>query len=128
MTKAALCLLGRNPEASTSLWKGHINHSHHESRAYLALTRTVSFEDATERASRLTNEKAMLTLVTTDHSHVLIFGGYPLRGSSIFRLAPERTSDGKVYTSILYGNGKGFAISRVSRSNISNSQSGDPKY
>lgn len=63
---------------------GLIDQGHHRSRAYLALTEAVSFDDAIDRASQLTNEKDTLTLVTADHSHVFTFGGYTLRGSSIF--------------------------------------------
>lgn len=69
---------------------GRIDHGHHENRAYLALTETVSFDDAIDRASQLTNEKDTLTLITADHSHVFTFGGYTLRGSSIFGRARER--------------------------------------
>lgn len=42
------------------------------------------FDSAIERASQLTSEKDTLTLITADHSHVFAFGGYTLRGTSIF--------------------------------------------
>ena len=42
------------------------------------------FDSAIDKASQLTSEKDTLTLVTADHSHVFSFGGYTLRGSSIF--------------------------------------------
>lgn len=67
-----------------------IDQGHHRNRAYLALTEAVSFDDAIDRASQLTNEKDTLTLVTADHSHVFTFGGYTLRGSSIFGRPRER--------------------------------------
>lgn len=63
---------------------GRIDHGHHDSKAQLALTETVSFDDAIDRAGQLTSDKDTLTLVTADHSHVFTFGGYPLRGSSVF--------------------------------------------
>lgn len=69
---------------------GLIDQGHHRNRAYLALTEAVSFDDAIDRASQLTNEKDTLTLVTADHSHVFTFGGYTLRGSSIFGGPRER--------------------------------------
>ena len=63
---------------------GRIDHGHHESIAYRALTEAVMFDNAIAKASQLTSEADTLTLVTADHSHVFTFGGYPLRGTSIF--------------------------------------------
>ncbi|KAM5266731.1 intestinal-type alkaline phosphatase-like [Hipposideros larvatus] len=129
MTEAALRLLGRNPRGFYLFVEGgQIDQGHHKSRAYLALTETVSFDDAIDRASQLTNEKDTLTLITADHSHVFTFGGYTLRGSSIFGLAPGKASDGKAYTSLLYANGPGFALSGGSRPNVDESQSSDREY
>jgi alkaline phosphatase len=48
------------------------------------------FDSAIEKASQLTSERDTLTLVTADHSHVFTFGGYTLRGTSIF----GRSGDG----------------------------------
>lgn len=42
------------------------------------------FDSAIDKAGQLTSERDTLTLVTADHSHVFSFGGYTLRGSSIF--------------------------------------------
>ncbi|XP_036276515.1 intestinal-type alkaline phosphatase-like [Pipistrellus kuhlii] len=129
MTEAALRLLSRNPRGFYLFVEGgRIDQGHHAGRAYFALTEAVGFDDAINRASQLTSEKDTLTLVTADHSHVFTFGGYTLRGTSIFGLAPEAASDGKTYTSILYGNGPGFVISGGSRPNVSDSQSNDPNY
>lgn len=44
----------------------------------------MEFDRAIERAGTLTDEAQTLTVVTADHSHVFSFGGYTLRGSSIF--------------------------------------------
>lgn len=63
---------------------GRIDQGHHAGTAYLALTEAVMFDSAIEKASQLTNEKDTLTLITADHSHVFAFGGYTLRGTSIF--------------------------------------------
>ena len=63
---------------------GRIDHGHHENIAYRALTEAVMFDNAIAKASQLTSEADTLTLVTADHSHVFTFGGYPLRGTSIF--------------------------------------------
>lgn len=40
-------------------------------------------------------------------------------------LAPEVAEDGKAFTSLLYANGPGFAISNGSRPNVNDSQSGE---
>lgn len=63
---------------------GRIDHGHHDGAAHKALMEAVEFDNAIERAGHLTNEDETLTVVTADHSHVFSFGGYTLRGSSIF--------------------------------------------
>ena len=50
----------------------------------MALTDTVMFDNAIAKANELTSELDTLILVTADHSHVFSFGGYTLRGTSIF--------------------------------------------
>lgn len=48
------------------------------------------FDTAIDKAGQLTSEKDTLILVTADHSHVFSFGGYTLRGSSVFGKTRER--------------------------------------
>ncbi|NXL86104.1 PPBI phosphatase, partial [Alectura lathami] len=109
MTEAAITILSRNPNGFYLFVEGgRIDHGHHEGIAYRALTEAVEFDRAIEQAGKLTDEADTLTVVTADHSHVFSFGGYTLRGSSIFGLAPLKASDLKSYTSILYGNGPGY--------------------
>uniref|UniRef100_A0A9L0JRK2 Alkaline phosphatase n=1 Tax=Equus asinus TaxID=9793 RepID=A0A9L0JRK2_EQUAS len=129
MTEAALRVLSRNPSGFYLFVEGgRIDHGHHAGTAYLALTEATMFDDAIDKASQLTSEEDTLTLVTADHSHVFSFGGYTLRGSSILGLAPSKASDGKAYTSILYGNGPGYVLSGGSRPDVNESQSMDPAY
>ncbi|XP_017741706.1 PREDICTED: intestinal-type alkaline phosphatase [Rhinopithecus bieti] len=129
MTEAALRLLSRNPRGFYLFVEGgRIDHGHHESLAYHALTEAVMFDDAIERAGQLTSEEDTLTLVTADHSHVFSFGGYTLRGSSIFGLAPSKARDSKAYTSILYGNGPGYVLNAGVRPDVNESESGSPDY
>ncbi|XP_029788727.1 intestinal-type alkaline phosphatase [Suricata suricatta] len=130
MTEAALHLLRRNPRGFYLFVEGgRIDHGHHDGTAYLALTEAVMFDSAIDKASQMTSEKDTLTLVTADHSHVFSFGGYTLRGSSIFGLAPSKALDNKTYTSILYGNGPGgLALKDGPRPNVNDSQSRDPSY
>ncbi|NWS83303.1 PPBI phosphatase, partial [Toxostoma redivivum] len=108
MMEAAITILSRNPEGFYLFVEDKIDHGHHDGAAHKALTEAVEFDRAIERAGALTDEDDTLTVVTADHSHVFSFGGYTLRGSSIFGLAPSTASDGKNYTSILYGNGPGY--------------------
>ncbi|KAM4836174.1 intestinal-type alkaline phosphatase 1-like [Thomomys bottae] len=127
MTEAALRLLSRNPRGFYLFVEGgRIDHGHHDGAAYRALTEAVQFDSAIDRAALLTSEQDTLTLVTADHSHVFSFGGYTLRGASIFGLAPQKASDGKTYTSILYGNGPGHV--QGNRPNVTETESGEPTY
>ncbi|XP_038195641.1 intestinal-type alkaline phosphatase [Arvicola amphibius] len=128
MTEAALRVLSRNPNGFYLFVEGGgIDCGHHLGTAYLALTEAVMFDTAIEKASQLTSEKDTLTIVTADHSHVFSFGGYTLRGTSIFGLAPLKALDGKSYTSILYGNGPGY-VGTGERPNVTAAESGDPSY
>ncbi|NXS05582.1 PPBI phosphatase, partial [Oxylabes madagascariensis] len=108
MMEAAITILSRNPNGFYLFVEDKIDHGHHDGAAHKALTEAVEFDRAIERAGALTDEDETLTVVTADHSHVFSFGGYTLRGSSIFDLAPKTAIDGKNYTSILYGNGPGY--------------------
>ncbi|XP_041897800.1 intestinal-type alkaline phosphatase-like [Corvus kubaryi] len=109
MMEAAISILSRNPKGFYLFVEGgRIDHGHHDGAAHKALTEAVEFDRAIERAGALTDEAETLTVITADHSHVFSFGGYTLRGSSIFGLAPKTATDGKNYTSILYGNGPGY--------------------
>ncbi|NWH55965.1 PPBI phosphatase, partial [Geococcyx californianus] len=108
MTEAAITILSRNPNGFYLFVEDKIDHGHHNGEAHKALTEAVEFDRAIERAGILTDEAQTLTVITADHSHVFSFGGYTLRGSSIFGLAPSKSTDKKNYTSILYGNGPGY--------------------
>ncbi len=64
--------------------RGRIDHGHHDGVAKLALTETIMFDRAIQRASELTSELDTLTVVTADHSHVFTFGGNTPRGNPVF--------------------------------------------
>nr|XP_020751682.1 intestinal-type alkaline phosphatase-like [Odocoileus virginianus texanus] len=129
MTEAAVRVLSRNPRGFFLFVEGgRIDHGHHANIAYRALTETIMFDNAIAKASQLTSEADTLTLVTADHSHVFTFGGYPLRGTSIFGLADGKASDRKSYTTLLYGNGPGYRLNMGSRPDVNEKQSVDPEY
>ncbi|NP_001096792.1 alkaline phosphatase-like precursor [Bos taurus] len=129
MTEVALRVLSRNPRGFYLFVEGgRIDHGHHDDKAYMALTEAVMFDNAIAKANELTSELDTLILVTADHSHVFSFGGYTLRGTSIFGLAPSKALDSKSYTSILYGNGPGYALGGGSRPDVNDSTSEDPSY
>ncbi|XP_076405626.1 intestinal-type alkaline phosphatase 1-like isoform X1 [Peromyscus maniculatus bairdii] len=129
MTEVAVRMLSRNPRGFYLFVEGgRIDQGHHAGTAYLALTEAVMFDSAIDKADQLTSEKDTMILVTADHSHVFSFGGYTLRGTSIFGLAPANALDGKSYTSILYGNGPGYVLDSGDRPNVNSTQSGDPTY
>ncbi|KAM6152773.1 intestinal-type alkaline phosphatase-like [Erethizon dorsatum] len=109
MTEVAVHMLSRNPRGFFLFVEGgRIDHGHHETIAHRALHEAVMFDNSIDKAGQLTSEQDTLTIVTADHSHVFTFGGYTLRGTSIFGLSPEMAKDGKPYTSIVYGNGPNF--------------------
>ncbi|XP_053164999.1 intestinal-type alkaline phosphatase [Hemicordylus capensis] len=134
MMEVAIKILSRNPKGfylfveDKLLGGGRIDHGHHDGIAKLALTEAVEFDKAIQRAGELTDEEDTLSVVTADHSHVFNFGGYTLRGTSIFGLSPELAADKKSYTSIVYGNGPGFQITSQGRPNVEFEESESDNY
>ncbi|XP_066477671.1 intestinal-type alkaline phosphatase 1-like [Tiliqua scincoides] len=129
MTEAALKILSRNPKGFYLFVEGgKIDLAHHDGIAKRALTEGVEFDKAIQRAGELTDEADTLSVVTADHSHVFSFGGYTLRGSSIFGLAPKPATDNKTYTSIVYGNGPGYQITDQGRPNVDAEESERDDY
>ncbi|XP_075058466.1 intestinal-type alkaline phosphatase-like [Mixophyes fleayi] len=125
MTEKAIKILRKNSKGFFLFVEGgRIDHGHHDSNAKNSLTEAVEFDKAIQRGGQLTSESDTLTVVTADHSHVFTFGGYTDRGNSILGQAPSKASDGKPYTSLLYGNGPGFKITDGLRENITNVEIG----
>ncbi|CAM4597196.1 unnamed protein product [Lepidochelys olivacea] len=132
MTEKAIRILRRNPRGFFLFVEDEspcrIDHGHHSSRAKQALSEAVMLDRAVARAARLTHASETLTVVTADHSHVFSFGGSTPRGNSIFGLAPKKAEDKRSYTSILYGNGPGYAIANGSRPDVSSLPIEDKDY
>uniref|UniRef100_A0A8C3HSS8 Alkaline phosphatase n=1 Tax=Chrysemys picta bellii TaxID=8478 RepID=A0A8C3HSS8_CHRPI len=130
MMEKAIRILRRNPRGFFLFVEDKlIDHGHHSSRAKQALSEAVMLDRAVARAAELTDASETLTVVTADHSHVFSFGGSTPRGNSIFGLAPKKAEDKRPYTSILYGNGPGYAIANGSRPDVRlHSESGKLDY
>jgi alkaline phosphatase len=121
MTTAALSILERNSRGYFLLVEGgKIDHAHHESNAYRALTDTIEFARAVDAAAKRTNADDTLIVVTADHGHVFTIAGYPTRGNDILGLVIEnddrgnpakkvaRDGLGLPYTTLGYHNGPGY--------------------
>ena len=84
MTRAAIAILERNPKGYFLLVEGgRIDHGHHAGNAFRALTETSRFRTPCAWRSKSSSEADTLIVVTADHSHTLIFMGYPKRGNPI---------------------------------------------
>ncbi|MEE9271781.1 MAG: alkaline phosphatase [Robiginitomaculum sp.] len=94
---------------------GRIDHAHHNTNAYRALSETQELAKAVALADKLTNDADTLILVTADHSHVFTMAGYPKIGNPILGLVypaggadaehASKAADGLPYTTLGYQNG-----------------------
>lgn len=122
MTEAAIRNLQAQNKGFVLLVEGgRIDHAHHAGNAYRALGETIELSHAVERALSLTDPEDTLILVTADHSHTMVIGGYPTRGNPILgktvlndetgepEPAPALAYDDKPYTTLNYINGQGYA-------------------
>ena len=96
---------------------GRIDHAHHGTNAYRALTETQELARAVALADMMTNDEDTLILVTADHSHVFTIAGYPRIGNPILGLVvppgdggdedhTSKAADGLPYTTLGYHNGE----------------------
>lgn len=140
MTRMALDVLERNPRGYFLLVEGgRIDHAHHGGNAYRALVDTVEFAQAVQVALDRTDAKDTLVIVTADHSHVLTFAGYPVRGNPILgkirsvdlkgipKKDLELAGDGLPYTTLSYANGPGYRNKRKRRA-ARDEDTTDPDY
>ncbi len=111
MTVSAIQILRKNPNGFFLMVEGgRIDHAHHASNAYRALTDTIEFDNAIESAYLTLSEEERdktLIIVTADHSHVFSIGGYSKRGNPILGLSGNDIF-GKPYTTANYANGGGY--------------------
>lgn len=105
MTEAAIKLLRKNPNGYALMVEGgNIDQTHHRGHARKALDETVAFSDAVETALNMTSDKETLIIVTSDHSHSMVFTGYPDREQGVLKYT-ESAMDQKPFTNLLYGTG-----------------------
>lgn len=91
---------------------GRIDHAHHATNAYRALTETIALADAVEAAMQLVDLSETLIVVTADHGHVFTIGGYPERGNDILGFVNDaEDAHGEPYRTLGYANSRvaGFA-------------------
>jgi len=121
MTVKAIEVLRKNKKGFYLMVEGgRIDHGHHAGNAYRALTDTIAFAAAIQKAREMTSEKDTLIIVTADHSHTLNIVGYPGRGNPILGKAAMhgqifRDREGLPYTTLSYANGPGAIVNGVRR-------------
>lgn len=140
MTAKAIDILSKNPEGFYLMVEsGRVDHAHHASNAYRALTDAVAFDEAVKVAVEKTNAEETLIIVTADHSHPFTISGYPARGNPILGKVvgvtpdgtgpedkPSLADDGKPYTTLGYANGPGRLLG--DRPDITNVDTTDKDY
>ena len=116
MTSVAIDRLSANKDGYVLMVEaGRVDHAHHGTNAYRALTDMQALNEAVKVAKAKAGDNTLI-MVTADHSHVFTMAGYPVRGNPILGLAkgfdPEtrqidiiKDKDGKPYTTLGYHNG-----------------------
>ena len=115
MTANAIKVLQKNPKGFFLMVEaGRIDHAHHTSNAYNALSDTVELSNAVDVALQATDGDDTLIVVTADHGHVFTMAGYPKRGNPILgkvvslgETKPQLALDNLPYTTLGYANGRG---------------------
>ena len=106
---------------------GRIDHAHHQTNAYRALSETQELARAVALADEMTNDDDTLILVTADHSHVFTMAGYPKIGNPILGLVrppaskddkPSIAADGLPYTTLGYHNGPNVRSAEAQTDNM----------
>ncbi len=123
MTSKAIDVLQKNDKGYFLMVEsGRIDHGHHATNAYRALTDTIEFSNAIKATMEKIDTRDTLIIVTADHSHVFTIAGYPTRGNPILgkvlgndnRGEPKSNfsmaDDGMPYTTVSYTNGRGYAM------------------
>jgi alkaline phosphatase len=67
---------------------GRVDHAHHATNAYRAMTDMQAFNEAIRTATEQAGDDTLI-VVTADHSHVFVIQGYPVRGNPIMGLVRQ---------------------------------------
>ena len=115
MTAKAIDVLSHNPQGYLLVVEsGRIDHAHHVNNANRALGDTLALDEAIGVALERTHPSQSLLVVTSDHSHVFTFGGFPKRGNPILGTDSKVSDvDSLPYTTLLYANGPGYTKKRI---------------
>lgn len=109
MTRKAIQMLQKDENGFFLLVEGgRIDHAHHANRARQSLDETAEFARAVELAKLLTNSDDTMIVVTSDHSHVFTYAGYPWRWQDVLGIA-MRGRDGLPFETLSYANGPSYA-------------------
>ena len=124
MTVKAIEVLRHNPNGFFLMVEsGRIDHAHHVNNAKRALVDTLALDEAVSAALSMTDASNSLLVVTSDHSHVFTFGGFPKRGNHILGTDSKVSDvDSLPYTSLLYANGPGYSKKRINITAIDTSE------
>lgn len=132
MTQKAIDILKQDKEGYFLMVEsGRIDHAHHDGNAARALEDTLAFDKAISIALKNTDPKETLIIVTADHGHSMVMNGYAERGNPILGMSKQKgafneDTNGKKYTTIVYGNGPG-AI-KGARENVEHEHVSDINY
>lgn len=121
MTETAIGFLAqKNKPYFLMVEGGRIDHGHHAGYAKLAITETVEFSNAVEKALSMVDLNETLIIVTADHAHTMTLSGYAQRGNPILGkiIVPDEygnpsdqlqlDTQGKPMTTLSYANGPGY--------------------
>jgi len=118
MTSIAIDRLSKDEDGYVLMVEaGRVDHAHHGTNAYRALTDMQALNEAVKTAKAKAGADTLI-MVTADHSHVFTMAGYPIRGNPILGLMKTydrktgeiakdyaKAADGKPYTTLGYHNG-----------------------
>lgn len=66
----------------------------------------------------MTSKDETLIIVTSDHSHSLVFNGYANRGNDILGFANKQNNS--IYETLVYSTGPGYFYHKLNNSNVQN--------